>query len=387
VHLHDRLVLGDDATKNYRLPIEDAYLASVSREGLFPVPSPELELALFVVRMMVKHGSPEAIATGRGRLSTKERAELGFLEAASDPATRWASVDSVAPMLDRDLLVRCAASLRPGAPLGERLDAWRRLRRRLAPGARRPRAVDMWLQVERRVIGRAGRRLGLRRRKTLAGAGPVIALVGGDGSGKSTAASGLIELLSPVFATARVHLGKPPRSVSWRAVRVWLHLARRLGVRAASPPSGADDGWSATPSRSRMLIVALTARDRRRAAVRAHRLAARGVIVVCDRYPLPELTVDGPRRGDAQLAGVAARLAAWERREHGRIPPPDLVVVLAVPPELAVRRRPEAPREVIEARAREILDVTWPPGVAVVDAARPREDVLDEVVARVWRAL
>src|SRR5216117_1280490 len=53
VHAHERLIIGDDATKNYRLPIEGVYLATAHRGRPFPIPARELEFALFVVRMML----------------------------------------------------------------------------------------------------------------------------------------------------------------------------------------------------------------------------------------------------------------------------------------------------------------------------------------------
>ena len=70
IHAHYQLVLGDDTTKNYRLPIEDAYLGSVDGNGEqpLPVPAPEFELAVFIVRMVLKHSTWDAIASRHGRL-------------------------------------------------------------------------------------------------------------------------------------------------------------------------------------------------------------------------------------------------------------------------------------------------------------------------------
>ena len=65
IHAHEWLLVGDDATKNYHLPIEEAYLGSAERDGVFAIPSPEFEWILLVVRLMLKHASPEAILTGR----------------------------------------------------------------------------------------------------------------------------------------------------------------------------------------------------------------------------------------------------------------------------------------------------------------------------------
>jgi thymidylate kinase len=291
-----------------------------------------------------------------------------------------------APGLDGELLARCVASLEPGARLGERVRAWQGFRRAMAPFARRPRATDVWLQVARRLMGRGRRVLGRPRRKRPSGGGRVVALVGSDGSGKTTVATGLEALLSPVFATARIHLGKPRRSWSWLAVRAWLHLGRRLGLTAAAQGAATEPDAGETTkgaSGSRLLIGVLTARDRRRAALRAHRLAANGVIVLCDRYPLPQLEVDGPRTP----VGARGLLARIERRLHAQIPGPDVVVVLQVPPEVAKARRPEADPALIESRAREILDASWGSDVAVIDAERPRDEVLADAAAHLWASL
>ncbi len=392
VHAHERLILGDDATKNYRLPIETAYLSTSTAADPFMVPDPELELAVFVVRMMLKHGSPEAIVSGRGSLGRREREELASLEDRSDPAVRWHDLARSVPMLDRQLLERCIASFDPGRTLRMRLKAWGELRRRLAPGARRPRAVDVWLQGWRRIAGRTRRHLlGRPPRKRPATGGRVIALIGSDGSGKSTTARGLAAWLSPVFTVRRVHMGKPRRSLAWILLRSGIHLGRRLGVAGTEAPApvGSPDAPVGEPGRARQAIEALTARDRWRAATRARRLAARGSLVICDRYPLPEISVDGPRppRRDADPRAAPRRLVEIEHRYHARIAQPDIVVVLAVAPEVAIRRRPEADPAVIDARAREVLGAPWAADVAIVDASQSVEAVLADVKRAVWSRL
>jgi thymidylate kinase len=370
VHAHERLILGDDATKNYRLPIEGAYLSALEQAGPFPVPTPDHESAVFLVRMMLKHGSPEAIASGRGHLSRREREELRSLIDRVGPAGQWRDLPRFAPMLDAELLERCYGSFAPDRPVASRLETWRDLQRRLAPYARRSRAADVWLQGARRVEGRI-RRHALHRppRKRPADGGRVIALVGSDGSGKSTTADALEGWLSPVFSVTRIHLGKPRRSVSWLALRSLIHAGRRLGLVDAPPHAQAGDVRPSAPAQGlRRRMVVLTMRDRRRAAARARRLADGGGIVLCDRYPVSELSVD--RLGD-----------------DDELPRPDLVIALRVTPEVAMRRRPDADRRMLEARAREVMDATWGPDVVVIDATLPFDDVLREAKHEIWSRL
>src|SRR5439155_4520743 len=80
------------------------------------------------------------------------------------------------------------------------------------------------------------------------------------------------------------------------------------------------------------------AHERRRLLVRALRKAAGGTLIVSDRYPTPQAGApDGP--GLSFLLRDANPLYAWLARLEGRayraIPPPDLVVHLEVPVELA----------------------------------------------------
>lgn len=99
LHVHERLIVGDDATKNYRLPLEAQLLASRRRQGLFMVPSPALELAVLVVRLVLKHGTPEALLSGRGSLSEQERSELDQLSSRVDPHDLGRALHGV-PFLD-----------------------------------------------------------------------------------------------------------------------------------------------------------------------------------------------------------------------------------------------------------------------------------------------
>ena len=71
VHAHYQLVVGDDRTKNYRLPVEEAYLRSATRAGSFRLPSPEFEYVVFVIRMALKTD------LGRDRLECTARKARG----------------------------------------------------------------------------------------------------------------------------------------------------------------------------------------------------------------------------------------------------------------------------------------------------------------------
>ena len=80
VHAHYQLIMGDDMTKNFRFAIEGPYLESVVRDGLFRVPAVEFEFVVFVIRMVLKHSTWDAILSRQGQLKTSEQKELVYLQ-------------------------------------------------------------------------------------------------------------------------------------------------------------------------------------------------------------------------------------------------------------------------------------------------------------------
>jgi thymidylate kinase len=223
----------------------------------------------------------------------------------------------------------------------------------------------------------------------------MIALVGGDGAGKSTVVEGLCEWLSPDREVTKIHLGKPPWSWTTTVVRSSLKLTqvgRDLLTGARLRPHG-EPPRAAFPTFARVLRQLCVARDRRLAYEEARRLAADGHLVICDRFPLPEIKLmDGPLL-DSILGGsprnrIARFLIHLEETQYRSIAPPEVLIVLRVDPEIAARRRLEAEPSSVRARSREIWECEWRSERArVVDANQPSEKVLAAVKSIVWAAL
>jgi thymidylate kinase len=380
-------------TKNYRLPVEDPYLASVVRAGILPTPSAEWELVVFVVRMMIKHVTWDAVAMLEGSLGASERRELEDLTRRADLSAARKLVREHLPFVGAELFDRCLDAVRGRGSLAARARTAGRLLDALSACARRPRSVDVSLKVWRRGILGA-RRVVLRRgtRKRLEHGGALIAVVGADGSGKSSVVGSLAGWFGEVFVTKRVHLGKPPRSATTLAVKGAMSAARRLGAfRATAVPAHAQptDESAHYPGTPWLVWHALTARDRAREYARARRLATNGAIVVADRYPVPPLRfMEAPRAAwlEGRTLGRMARfLIASERRSFERIARPDVLLVLRVPPDAAVARRPDQDPSFVRARAEEVWDADWSGTDAiVVDAGRDLDDVLADVRSLVW---
>ena len=402
IHAHYQLVLGDDTTKNYRLPIEDAYLGSVDGNGVrpLPVPAPEFELAVFIVRMVLKHSTWDAIASRHGRLSSSEVRELHYLTRRADPATTRSVVREHLPFVGDALWARCRRCVEGRASDWFRVRTAHRLERALEPYARRRHgndaAVRLWRRgriiIRRHVLHRPSQRA------RLDGGGVLIAVIGGDGAGKSTIVDELRRWLSADLATTVIHLGKPPSSLLSSAVRrAWRKSVRGRagGTRVSGEALAASDGTSMSRRAVARLIGQVTiARDRYLSYRGARRFSSGGGIAISDRFPLPELKLmDGPLAsrmletpGGDLLVTTLARL---ERRYYGRILDPDILIVLSVDPNLAVeRKRGIDDEDVVRRRCEEIRNLDWGRlPAAVIDAGRSKDDVLAEIKAAVWARL
>jgi thymidylate kinase len=391
-----QLVLGDDTTKNVHVPIESAYLASCSRDELFPLPAPEFELAVLGLRLALKHGTWDAAAFGLARLAPAERREIEYLWARSEPARLRAVVEEHLPGIGWAAWSRWMAAVREEAPARRRLAAGRKVVDGAATLMRRRQGADTAVRCARRVEwGFRHYALGQRNTKRLVAGGRLVAVVGGDGAGKSTLVAALGTWLGGPLDTRVVHMGKPPRSPATLAVKGGLAVARRAGVIRSwlSHYPDAEEHREEPPSTGWVLWQLVTAADRRRQHWRARSLAGRGFVVVCDRFPLEQVTLmDGSRTGWVpleRLSPIARRLVEAERACYAAMTDPDLLLVLRVDPDIAVARKQGVdPAELVRPRSAEIFAADWSGTPAVVlDASRPADEVLAEARVAVWSAL
>lgn len=397
VHAHYQLILGDDTTKNYRLPIEKPYLASTVQGKLFKVPSPEFELIVLIIRMMLKHSSWDSVLSFHADLSSTERNEINYLMDRVDWFRLNVILKRELPFLDVALFDSCLDSLQPGSSILFRYKVGRKLHRLLQAHARRSTLTDTCLKVWRRSLWGIRRYLFKRpKRKYLANGGAIIALVGGDGSGKSTAVDELYLWLSRNFVTTKVHLGKPRWSLSTFLVKGLLRVGRRLGLFSNQKPlvdTSANIPSTQLPSYPWLLWHVFTARDRYRAYVRARRFSTNGGLVICDRFPLPQIKcMDGAQTGRIvetdSLNPLRSFLIKREEKFYQQILPPDVLIVMKVDPEIAVQRRADENADWIRSRSLEIWGLDWQDApVHIIDAGQPKAEMLATLKSLVWRNL
>jgi thymidylate kinase len=397
VHAHFQLILGHDATKNYHLPLEKAYLNSVFLADLFYLPSVEFEFLIFVIRMTLKHATWYAYLLCEDHLSNSEQHELEYLQNNSSRDGVLSLLAQHLPFLDEDDFETCCKALQPDCSRSARLRAGRKLQKKLSACNRFSQTLDASLKLSRRVIRGVRRRVfRSSSKKRWNHGGLLIGVIGGDGSGKTTAIEALYNWLSPDFDLVKTHLGKPRWSITTILARGCLKIGRTIGF---YPFTNVGDQYSTDPKDlifpgyPWMLREVCTAHDRLIAYRKARRYSSNGGIVITDRYPLQHIKLmDGPQinrmtcnTSKNNLMRIGQKI---EEKYYRLILPPDLLIVLRLNPESAVQRKTSEAPVSVKARNLEIWNYDWDTAsVYVIDAERPLEVVLADLKALIWSHL
>ncbi len=396
LHVHYQLIVGNDLTKNYRLPIENPYLVSTTQGDLFRVPAIEFEYIVFVLRMVLKHLTFESMLLKQGTLRAAERRELAYLQSRIEQRQVDEILQQHLPFVGGDLFNKCLHAIQAKHSIGTRLRVGQQIHRRLKAYARRGQFQDILLKLSRRVTWGIRRRIIKRptKRRLISG-GALIVVAGGDGAGKSTAIAGLQKWLSKDFELRTIHLGKPTWSWTTTLVRGILSLGRLLGFypfvsETTILYAGETNATRDFPGYPLLLRELCKSRDRYRLYVRAKRVAINGGLVLCDRFPLSRINLmDGPSIErlvkPEQVNWFIKRLIALEKRYYDAIVWPELFFVLKLDPQIAVERKMDEEANYVRARSQEIWSFDWRQTPAhVVDAARTPEDVLAELKSLIW---
>lgn len=385
---YERLVIDDGLVPTWEVPFAGEVLASRRPDPAtgVPVANPAMEVVLLTLGAAARITRlsrsaltvPDRLAPRVERLRsvTSDQEIIGV-------AGRWIS-DAARPLFEDGLRLGFNRS---------RLRQLRSLATARLPAPPKPghRSAELLRRGLRRAT-HVTRERRHRRGRVVEGGGLLVAVVGSDGSGKSSVARDLGATFERKLDVLSLYFGSGDGPSSFR--RWPLKLARRMLRRLAA-------GSSAAPDRpvtlARVLWGLTLASEKRSKLRRAVRARDAGAIVICDRFPQERIVGfnDGPLLHGWATAGPARRFVArWERRPYalaGRNPP-DLVLHLAVDEAVASQRRPDHSRQDLASRIRAVALLTFAGsrfGVVVLDANAPYELVLraaqHEVASRLLR--
>jgi thymidylate kinase len=406
LHVYYRLVLDGGAAGDYRLRLEPEILDSARRVDGVRVPAPEMELAVLVLRLILAYRDRDGLKDALGRRSPgvkQERLEeLRALREATSATRLRIALANVGRDAPGRIVLEFLEVIDREPRDALRLFLLRRRLRRWLRGDRLPPEPRTAPRIA--LVGRDAQRAGpSARRRTLPAGGRSIALVGTDGAGKSTMAASLADWLGWKLWVEASYLGSKQPSRRSRVLYAAYRASRR-GERAISRMPGARGPAHVAAAIREVLLDGhrlSLAVDRYRRYAQARRSAARGSIVIHDRYPLAALiddlrqySMDGPRIEAGGARSLRGAMARAERRLYGLIEPPDHTFVLRVTPSEAIRRKPDHDSALIAAKHEAIAELlerarTTSHGRAFreVDADQPFDDLLREVKSDVWDIL
>jgi thymidylate kinase len=389
VHLHLRLILGHDLLKDYHLPLEEDYLRSTHLWHGLRVPQAEFELIVFIIRMVLKRRLLPVLIASPGKacrailsrrlppLSAADALDLQRLEAACEWQGVARLLDRHFPGLSLDEFRSLVIGFKGDSLRDSWGPAWRQLCRVVRPYRMRGPVRTVVLAIYRRLFMAfcmtvARLHLGHPLKKRLR-RGCILAVVGGDGAGKTTNIAAMKSWLQQSVAVASLHVGRPRKGALWYLAMVPLRSLRMLRI---------------LPERFYSSVsYLLIARCRRRVCRKAQRLRRRRMMVLLDRIPLPGIrSMDCPRiRPLAGAKGIYGLMAGLEEQYYRQTKCADMVIVLRLDPRIARQRRPDDDGPVLKARSGEIWDASWTSGrIRVVDASKPMRDVQQRMREVAW---
>lgn len=222
---------------------------------------------------------------------------------------------------------------------------------------------------------------------------PLIAVIGCDGSGKSTVSEAVLRWVQAYGPAAAAHLGKQSGNLGRALAQLPLVGPRLDRVIVRKTDQTRAQREQKTPGFVTALVIYAFSLRRLRRFKRMLALRRQGLIIVTDRYP--QLDLPGAYDGTGLSASApGSPFVRWlARRERVRYEwmtsyRPDLVLRLNVDLDTACARKPDHRRELLREKvaATPLLKFNGAP-IIEIDSAQPLVEVLAAAKSAVARTL
>ena len=407
LHVHYRLVLGEQYTKNCVLPLEQSFLDNTQMKSGVRVPTPELETIILVVRSLLKYRDRDALRDffklpGRGGLPDSTLKEFDGLLAQTNFDCIASAVESHADFILPDLILDFLRTLRNSPRDGWKLFHLRRHMLRVLAPYQRVGRTQARLEYYRAMLAQEMPIRWLRdflladRHKKPATGGVGIAFIGTDGAGKSTAGKQIAKWLSWRVNVKTFYMGTMHPSFVTQVLRA-ISSVGQLAYVACGRILGKGNRVTRALQWLEQFLTNMRflaeGQDRYNRFVAGQRAIAQGGIVIYDRYPLAAVRIDGhamdgPRIAATNGASHSATFAKLRRAEENvyrMIRPPEHILVLRVSPKVSQERKPAHRRERIDAKAHALADFSSDGlNVTEIDAEQPVDQVLLKIKSAIW---
>ena len=205
----------------------------------------------------------------------------------------------------------------------------------------------------------------------MTGMAPLVAVIGCDGSGKSTLSHDLLLWIREQYGPAESHyLGLRSGQMGiW--IKAWPLVGPALERGLSKRAGQARTSGETIPGLATALVIYAFSLVRKRRFRKVLRLRRNGFIVVTDRYPQVDVSgfYDGPGLSAARPdSHIVAALAARERASYDWMASfvPTLVIRLNIDAETALARKPDHAIDLLRAKVAATPRLTFN-GARIVD--------------------
>ncbi|MBK0401921.1 hypothetical protein I5M27_02925 [Adhaeribacter sp. BT258] len=228
--------------------------------------------------------------------------------------------------------------------------------------------------------------------------GMVVAVIGADGSGKSTVTANLQATFRQKLDVYRIYYGRGDGRISFPR-KVLQAFKKTAKPKAASKESQVKNGRVSGKKSGlvaniyQCLEALLVAHEKSSNLNRMQKARAKGMLVICDRFPQNQLMGynDGPLLHHLRNSGnpIFKRIAAYEARVYARAEntPPDAIIKLIADAEVVEARKPgETSLEKLETKIAGIKKLQFGKSckTITIDATQPLQQVLTSVKQNIW---
>lgn len=215
---------------------------------------------------------------------------------------------------------------------------------------------------------------------------PLIAIIGCDGSGKSTVGTQTLKFIKQYTPAANAHLGKQQGNIGRSLAQLPIiggWFGRLLKRKVATVHK--SHAKNTTPGIVTALVMYLFTLRRVRRFKKMLRLREQGIFIITDRYPQLQFprAYDGP---DLSIEAQGNPLVRWlAKREYSAFEwmtsyQPDLVIRLNVDLDTACKRKPDHLREALKKKVEVTPKLTFNGAPIVeIDSTQPLKQVLSSV--------